>query len=420
MKKQFIIPIVLLSATMSIVSLSNTKTKSIPNETKIETTTKDIRPNLINAKQELIDSNVVADTDDLKRLNSFEFLDEIIIIIPDIQKLYLNNSNLSPNPSDNHDAYRVGMEIDLNVLATRKKTKDSYSTTPGDHNPFSKPFYLEYKTTDDDTSYFSWNNKDQSETLTMDKTNGEIVDEEWTYDLSKTTDILKGDYSFDSESLDIKESVRNYWDIISSFIIEGKISWSEKDDLDNSFHDEEKEWRVQNLSPNDIYLYAQRYERSAAPLDDLIDSKYLIVKDSHSMSEFNGLSLGTTITLIILSVLAIGGVGWMTILFFKPDKDTNTEVEAEEKKIKEETKTHHWLPTHKKEELEEPKKEEPKKEVKTLDKKSLTKSKPKTEVKKPVTKSETKKTPAKSTPKTPTKKIPEKPTTKKPKPKTDK
>ncbi len=386
MKKQLIIPIVLLSTIMPIASLINVATNTTSNITTIETTTKDIKQNLVNYQQDLISSNTTSPVENLERLKSFEFSEEIWIVVPDVQKLYLNNKDLLSKSQDQHDKYRVGMEININVLDTGDDTEDNESTTLGDHNPFSEPFYLGYNPNLEDSSKFSWSNQKESEKLAMNKTDGEIPGEEWTYDLSGIAEILKDDHTLNS-STDIANDANDYWNAVSPFIIQGKVSWSEQDEKsDSSYNKKEREWEVQNLSPNDIYLYGQTYEGPDLPTDSLINAKYLIDKDSHPMSDFKGVPIGTAITIVILSMIAIAGVGWMAMLFFRPDKDTNAEVEAEQKKLKEEARTHHWIPTHphKKEESKTDKvsnkKEHPKKadkdklitkEVKPVDKKEV-------------------------------------------------
>ncbi len=269
MKKQLMISTALLASTTPMVAMANIKTDETTNPTELNIQTKDITENLYIARNMLIE---FSDEPYDPWLWSYGF-EDVLIVVPDIQQLYLNDDELSYG-YDNHlsdDAYRVGIEMDIeleySVEWDNESNDDSIII-----NKENTPLYLE-----NINGRLEWT-ENVASFIEKDHL---WWDDEWVYDLSLIGEGLMKDLRIREDTYaEILIIVQEYVSMVKPFIINGNITWTE-----NIFSPIKytESWKISEDSySNEISVYAQRYEigNTDPSLESLFYFDYLIEEDT--------------------------------------------------------------------------------------------------------------------------------------------
>lgn len=316
MKKQVITSLALIALTTPLVAMANIGTNEVPkvgdNPTELNIKTKNITENLNRARDSLLlhDGNSHDNP-----LWSYRF-EDVIIIIPDISGLYLNDRDLSSDPGyyREDNTFRVGLRMNI-------KMKHSFSWDDNNNSAITNSIYNPLHLSTDKRLHW-----DEGSTYRAISKNGiDSLGQEWTYDLSSINDYLMRDHYFVGSNLtEVESLVGRYKETVKPLIVNGTVSWKEGTPA-TTITEYSESVEIVSDSKNKISVYGQRFHSyNQPPNDTLFEEKYLIETDTFETKTINkaktGLSGGEIAGIVVGSIAGAALIGGTTFGIIKLKK----------------------------------------------------------------------------------------------------
>ncbi len=316
MKKNIIIPTTLIAA-MTVLwgSLANTEIKENlkldDNPTQLNIEAKNITNNLNSAFKKMMEFD-----DEETLFSTLEYKD-VVMLFPDVQKLYLNDSNLSiSDTSANDNIFKIGMlmDIDIECYWTNQEKEETWI-----YNKIDLPIYLYYSTQYETLVWWQWERE-----VLIDKISKYETNEEWVYDLSPVTTVLSQDLDVSgiNNEFDAQKIFFDYQYLTMPFIVNQSITQKGISPETGLVVEYEGSSKIADSSKNEISIYAQRDYNSTdlkTSDDDLFKEEYLIATKTFKTEivnkELPNLSGGAIAGIVIGSLAGVtligGGSYWL-------------------------------------------------------------------------------------------------------------